>query len=76
LNLLRYGMLRDGYLGRETKKILVITCCDQIDGEFLYTIDGVIYSQPTKEAFGLAVVEYLDIESFITVDDSASVEVT
>lgn len=69
LDLLRYATIRDEGIRRNKNKVLVITCCDLIDGDFLYTLKGELKSEPTKESFGEIISDYLGIENFILVDD-------
>jgi len=71
ISMLKYGMSRDEGIVNSKKKTLVITCCDHIDGDFQYTIEGKIYSHQTKEEFGAAIADYLGVASVFTIDDPA-----
>jgi len=73
LSLLKYGAMRDDGIRRSRNKTLVITCCDLIDGDYHYTINGVLKSEDTKEDFGGVVARYLGIDDFLLVDSPSAV---
>ena len=68
LSLLCYGVLRDEGIKHIQNKTLVVTCCDQVDGVFQYTVDGRLRTCDTAEKFGGIIADHLGIDNVITVD--------
>jgi len=73
LTLLKYGIMRDGRIKSNPRRVLVITCIDQMN-EYLYTIDGKLRSEDSAGTFGLVVASYLGFTKFILVNSPDQVE--
>lgn len=72
VDLLKYGMWKDEGIRNSGQRNLIITCCDQIDGNFQFTMGGNIHTYPHKESFGSAVAARLGIKSYALVSDPAA----
>lgn len=71
-SLLDYAIKKDPGIRTSDKRILVITCCDQVLGDFSYTINGKLYTEKTAEKFGEVLSDLLQIPQYILVDNPES----
>lgn len=61
LDLLKYGMSKDEYITRSTRKSLVITCLDLVKDEYRYTVGGEIVCHLDEDSFVKGISDYLKI---------------
>jgi len=73
LDLLLYGMNRDDIIRKHQSKTLVITCCDLIDGDYMFTMGNTLYSYDRREEFGEEVGKHLGISDVRLVSSSDTI---
>lgn len=68
-DLLKYAMDSDNGIRNIKRKILVITCCDQIKEEFKFTIKEKLWGFNKIDNFGRVLAKHLEIDEFNIVDN-------
>jgi len=72
-DLLKYAIDSDKGINTNPRKTLIITCCDQIDGEFKFTMDNKIWPFTNINRFAEVLTKHLGIPEYILIDNPAEV---
>jgi len=75
LSLLKYGMERDKGIRKSSNKTLVVTCCDQIEGSYQFTIAGKLCTG-TQARFERILSEYLNVQKVLFINDPTGARIS